>query len=240
MNPLRHFRDDLEPLKEVLRTFKSQASLVVIFATLALVTRRSLRGVDWWIDLCTWVSPLLANRELRFRVEGILLLGVVPVLLVLFVHRRRLVDFGLGLPKLRWFGFATLYLAVVHPINFLYASSPSILEDYPFYAPARDGGIEFWGYQALVAVYMLAWEFLLRGYMLFGMRERLGPFAILVQLLPFVILHFGYSTPELYFCVIDGLFLGAIAYISRSVWPVVFIHTLQSLLWEIEVVYLFQ
>ena len=240
MNPLKAFRDDLEPLKEVVAAVRSQAGLVVLFATLALVTRRSLRGVDWWIDLCLSVAPSLANRELRFRVEGILLLGVVPLLLVLFVHRRRLVDFGLGLPKLRWFGFATAYLVLVHPINFLYAMSPSILKDYPFYAPARDGGLSFWGYQALVAVYMLAWEFFLRGYVLFGLREKVGAFAILVQLVPFVILHFGYSTPELYFCVVDGIFLGAIAYISRSVWPVVYIHTLQSLLWEMEVVYLFR
>ncbi len=240
MNPLKAFREDVEPLREVLRTFRSQEGLVVILATLVLVTRRSLRGVDWWVDLATSIAPVLANRELRFRVEGILLLGVVPLLFVLFVHRRSVLDFGLRLPKMRWFGFATVYLALVHPINFLYAASPAILADYPFYAPAREGGLEFWGYQALVAVYMFAWEFLLRGYMLFGLKDRLGPFAILVPLLPFVILHFGYSTPELYFCIIDGLFLGAIAYLSRSVWPVVYIHTLQSLLWEIEVVYLFQ
>ena len=39
------------------------------------------------------------------------------------------------------------------------------------------------------ALFMLAWEFLFRGYMLFGLEKSTGKSAIFVQAIPFVLLH---------------------------------------------------
>ena len=38
-------------------------------------------------------------------------------------------------------------------------------------------------------LFMLAWEFLFRGYMLFGLEKSIGKSAIFVQAIPFVLLH---------------------------------------------------
>lgn len=235
------FRERLAgSLREALAALRSQEGLVLLFATLLFSVRYSVHKADGWKEALAWLWPVLEDRELRLRVGSVLFYGLVPMALVRFVHRRSLLtEFGLGLPDRRWWWFCLGYLAVMHPINWLYASDPQLLARVPFYAPARDGGLDFWAYQALVALAMFGWEFILRGYMQFGLERRLGAAAILVPLLPFVLLHFSYPPVELFASILDGLFLGWLVYASRSLWPSVLVHVLQNLLWEIEVVYWF-
>ncbi len=237
---LRPFQPDLAALREVGRAFVSTEGLILLFGVCIFTLRPTLMRADWVKDGLEAIHPVLANRELRMRLMNIVLYALLPMTLVKVVHKRSLLkDFGLQLPPLRWFVFCVAYLLVVHPINFLYAAEPSLLERVPFYRPAAEGGAVFWKYQLLVAFAMFGWEFILRGYLLLGLRERFGALAILIPMFPFVILHYSYGSFELWASVLDGLFLGTVAYMSRSVWPPVFIHIMQNLLWEIEVVYWF-
>lgn len=235
------FHDRLRTsLREVVGALRSQAGLVLLLSTLIFSVRYSVHRADWFKTLLADLWPVLDDRELRLRIGSVLFYALVPMALVRFVHRRSLVaDFGLGLPDRRWWLFCLGYLLLMHPINWLYAQDPQLLGRVPFYAPARDGGVDFWAYQALVVLAMFGWEFILRGYMQFGLEERLGAAAILVPLLPFAILHFSYPPVELFASILDGLFLGWLVYASRSIWPSVLVHVLQNLLWEIEVVYWF-
>lgn len=74
------------------------------------------------------------------------------------------------------------------------------------------------------ALYMFAWEFLLRGYMLFGLERSIGRNAIFVQAIPFVLLHLGKPFLETLACIPGGLILGYIAYKTRSFLPCFIIH----------------
>jgi membrane protease YdiL (CAAX protease family) len=222
------------------RAFTSTEGLILIFGVCIFALKPTLMRADWVKDVFEAIDPALRNRELRMRFMNIALYGLLPMALVVAVHRKSLLrDFGLQLPPLRWFGFCVAYLLVVHPINWLYAQDPELLGRVPFYRPAAEGGAIFWKYQLLVAFAMFGWEFILRGYLLLGLRERFGPWAILIPMFPFVILHYSYGSFELWASILDGLFLGGLAYVSRSIWPPVFVHIMQNLLWEIEVVYWF-
>lgn len=236
----RIFQPDRETFAELGRAMKSTEGQVLICAICIFVLRPTLMRSDMVKDLLGSIHPVLENREIRMRLMNIVIYALLPMALVRFVHRRSLLrDFGLQLPPLRWFVFCLAYLAVVHPINWLYATDPELLARVPFYRPAAEGGAIFWKYQLLVAFAMVGWEFILRGYLLLGLRQRFGAWAILIPMFPFVILHYSYGTFELWASVIDGLFLGALAYASRSIWPPVFVHIMQNLLWEVEVVYWF-
>jgi membrane protease YdiL (CAAX protease family) len=61
------------------------------------------------------------------------------------------------------------------------------------------------------ALFMFAWEFLLRGYMLFGLEKSIGKSAIFVQTIPFVLLHFGKPFLETLACIPGGFILGYVA-----------------------------
>jgi membrane protease YdiL (CAAX protease family) len=74
------------------------------------------------------------------------------------------------------------------------------------------------------ALYLFAWEFLFRGYMLFGLEKSIGKSAILVQAIPFVLLHLGKPFLETLACIPIGFIFGYIAYRTRSFLPCFIIH----------------
>jgi membrane protease YdiL (CAAX protease family) len=74
------------------------------------------------------------------------------------------------------------------------------------------------------ALYMFAWEFIFRGYMLFGLEKSIGGSAIFVQAIPFVLLHFGKPFLETLACIPGGFIFGYVAYRTRSFLPCFVIH----------------
>jgi membrane protease YdiL (CAAX protease family) len=79
-----------------------------------------------------------------------------------------------------------------------------------------------------IGLHMFAWEFLFRGYMLFGLERSIGKNAIFVQAIPFVLLHFSkpFLKPflETLACIPGGFIFGYIAYRTRSFLPSFVIH----------------
>ncbi len=73
-------------------------------------------------------------------------------------------------------------------------------------------------------IYMFSWEFIFRGFMLFGLRERLGSLAVWVQAIPFAIMHLGKPELETLSTIFGGAAFGYIDLKSRSVLPSVVIH----------------
>ncbi|MGQ9546140.1 MAG: CPBP family intramembrane glutamic endopeptidase [Dehalococcoidia bacterium] len=74
------------------------------------------------------------------------------------------------------------------------------------------------------ALYFFAWEFLFRGYMLFGLERSMSKSAIFVQVIPFVLRHIGKPLLETLLCIPGGFILGYIAYRTRSCLPCFVIH----------------
>ena len=59
---------------------------------------------------------------------------------------------------------------------------------------------------------MLGWEFFYRGFMTLGLKDSLKEGAILVQMIPFTLLHLGKPMAESVACIPSGLIWGYIAY----------------------------
>jgi len=74
------------------------------------------------------------------------------------------------------------------------------------------------------SLYIFAWEFLFRGYMLFGLEKSIGKNAIFVQTIPFVLLHLGKPFLETLACIPGGFIFGYVAYRTRSFLPCFIIH----------------
>jgi membrane protease YdiL (CAAX protease family) len=74
------------------------------------------------------------------------------------------------------------------------------------------------------ALYMFAWEFFFRGYILFGLEKSIGKSAIFVQAIPFVLLHLHKPLLETLACIPTGFIFGYIAYRTRSFLPCFIIH----------------
>ncbi len=65
---------------------------------------------------------------------------------------------------------------------------------------------------------LIGWEFLFRGWLLFAYARAFGPGpALLLQMVPFAILHLGKPALETFSTLFGGIWLGFMAWRSRSV-----------------------
>jgi membrane protease YdiL (CAAX protease family) len=91
-------------------------------------------------------------------------------------------------------------------------------------ADARNSWMIFLIFESGMIVYMFAWEFIWRGFMLFGLEEKFGYYAVLIQTLPFVILHNGKPALETFGSIVAGVALGILALRTRSIFYCVAAH----------------
>ena len=144
-------------------------------------------------------------------VERTVLYGVIPAAIVVFGFRDRLGDYGMRLGEwragLRW-TFSTL--VVLAPILFVVAQTSEVQE---YYAQSGRSTLDV----VLVSgLNLVGWEFLFRGFLLFGLYRTLGPAAILLQAVPFAMAHIGKPELETMTTVIGGAGFGWVAWRTRS------------------------
>jgi len=91
-----------------------------------------------------------------------------------------------------------------------------------YYEPRSAGPLARYIAERLVMIFAL--EYMYRGFLLFGLKRDLGEGAILVQMIPFALLHTGKPEIETIGCILAGLYFGYVAYRTGSMWPVFIIH----------------
>lgn len=112
------------------------------------------------------------------------------------------------------------------PVLWFVSADPVFLELHPAPLLAKTDWGMFWLYELCSVVYLVGWEFVWRGYMLLGLKEYLGYYAVLIQAIPFTLLHLAAPELEAYGAVIAGIGLGMLAVATRSFWYCVVLHAL--------------
>jgi membrane protease YdiL (CAAX protease family) len=186
---------DLQDLTLFGLRFPLRASMAIV-ATTALIV----------LDQLGW----LASQPMQFAfpdgspldatgVQRFVLFLVVPVAIVVFGFRDRPSRYGLGLGDWRWgAGLLITGLVVMLPIILGLSSLDQFRE---YYRPSARPAV------ALVLDHLMELvpaEFLLRGFLMFALWRRIGPLAIVVQLIPFVLTHVGKPEIELWSTFIGG------------------------------------
>ena len=227
---------------DTLRTFGKECttipSLALLgYATLVVTHHIFLddRTIEQWMGA---VIPYASDRLIRKDVLDVVLQGLTPALLILLVHRHNPMDYGLRWPPRRYV-YLTLAVFAAQLFGIAVAAQiPSLRAYYPAFHPARAGGALFWKFQVLAFCSMIAWEYFNRGYLLFSLKPRFGLAAVVIQTVPFVVLHLGKPPVELYWSIIVGLALGLLAYVSGSIWPAVVLHAVGALMLDVTIVYI--
>ena len=174
--------------------------------------------------VCTSTLVLVLQRYYPLgidvpRATQLIYYVLVPMAAGWLLFRDRPWDYGLRAGRWRWAMVVTpACLAAMAPI--LYAASN--LPDFQSYYHRHT--LDWLELLLDTALYMFAWEFLFRGYMLFGLERSIGRSAILVQAIPFVLLHLGKPFLETLACIPGGFIFGCVAYRTRSFLPCFAIH----------------
>lgn len=163
-------------------------------------------------------------------------LGVALLLVSGGIGRVNFGEWGLGIGNWRWWvPWTLLFLLLIVPLVLLTAwAFPVFREYYPMYGPARGSLTELFKFQGGMGLYMLGWEFMFRGFLLFGMSRRGSPhFAVLFQAIPFFLMHDGKPEPEMISSFFGAILLGYFCLRARSFWPAFALHWALNMSMEI-------
>ncbi len=150
---------------------------------------------------------------------------LIPLGIIIFVLREDPRDFGLRAGN--WRKGALFSLLGIALMGVVIVGLAQVTEFQQYYALAafREPDSRDLAELALrMGVYMFSWEFMFRGFLLFGLWERLGPLAIWIQAVPFAIMHLGKPELETLSTIFGGAAFGYVDLESRSVLPSVLIH----------------
>ncbi len=151
-------------------------------------------------------------------------LFVIPVLLAIG-YRIGPQDLGVGWGRPAvWTRYLAVYAVIIAPLVVAASRVPEFRDYYPLYRAVLERHELVPLSVATFGVYFFAWEFFFRGFLLLGLERRFGAYGIVVQTVPFVLMHLGKPQAEVLSAVVAGLALGLMAYRGRSVLPVWLLH----------------
>jgi len=155
---------------------------------------------------------------------------LVPLLLIRFVHRRRIADHGWrlqGFLRHIWI-YVGLYVFMV-PIIYWASLRHDFIIRYPFVPAARTDFSIFLRWEALYVLQFFALESFFRGYLLFTLERSMGWNAIFVMAVPYCAIHWHKAPLECFAAIIAGVVLGGLALRFRSWYGGAVLHGLVAI-----------
>ncbi len=150
---------------------------------------------------------------------------ILPVLIIKFLLKEKIRNYGITLGDYRaGIKISLIFLGIMLPTIWFASALPQFSSAYPELKTTIDSWNVFFIFEIGLFIYLVAWEFVWRGFMLFGLKEKFGYYAIFIQMIPFLILHDGKPVLEAFGAIIAGLALGVLAYRTRSIFYCVITH----------------
>ena len=175
-----------------------------------------------WIHARTYAVQDRQLAQLLFWAAGSLMTYVfIPWLVIRFVFRERIADYGLnfrGILGTSWV-YLVMFLCMVGPLA-LASQTEAFQAKYPFYhiLPGEPFWPRLWIWEMAYVGQFFALEFFFRGFMLHGLRQRLGIYAVFVMTVPYCMIHFGKPMAETFAAIAAGIILGLMSLKTRSIW----------------------
>ncbi len=173
------------------------------------------------------VSPRSLKAELFWAGWGYVFYLVIPLAIIHFVFRESPARYGL-----RFYltgRTARLYLGMLLfmvPLLVWASARSSFLATYPFVRDLDGSWVR------TIAIWELAYvgqficlEFFFRGFLLFGLEEKLGYTAIAASTVPYGLIHFAKPFPEAMAAICAGAVLGYLALRTRTIMGGAIIHS---------------
>jgi membrane protease YdiL (CAAX protease family) len=150
---------------------------------------------------------------------------ILSIIIIKFILKEKLRNYGLQFGDYKT-GLAlySIFFLVMIPTIWFFSAMPDFSEKYPHLLSTRNSYSEFFIYESGMMLYMISWEFIWRGFMLFGLKEKFGYYSVMIQMIPFVILHNGKPAAETFGAIAGGIALGVLALRTNSILYCVITH----------------
>jgi hypothetical protein len=232
-------KNELSRLKNHTKTLDKK--VITIFLSVAV-----LQTISWYVTSRKFFRANLFEQYqfhpqvylieyLYWFIGDFVTFFVLPVLIIRFFFKEKLSSYGLQVGDHKiGLKITLIFILIMLPLVWFASASSSFADVYPHLPSARESWTIFLIYELGLLVYMLAWEFVWRGYMLFGLYEKFGFYSIFIQMIPFVILHNGKPMLETFGSILAALALGILALRTKSIFYCVLAH--MSVMYSIDLI----
>ena len=226
---LSKLKREASRLLEIIREMDRR--VIVIFISVAV-----LQTVSWYyasrnffrINLFPYYQNdpnVFLYEYLYWFITDFFTFFIVTILIIKFVLKEDLKNYGLQLGDYKiGFVISLVFFLVMLPAIWFFSATPDFVAKYPHLQSTRNSWGEFFIYESGMLLYMISWEFMWRGFMLLGLKEKFGYYSVLIQMIPFVILHNGKPAPETFGAIAGGIALGVLAFRTNSIYYCIITH----------------
>jgi len=174
---------------------------------------------DWKIVAMTVVSTLLLifdryhNLTSYKYLDRVFLYLVIPILLIVILFREHPREYGMALGDWkRGLTYTVIGILVMTPIIYFLGRGNTAMKEY------YERFLE--GLPWTTFLDLIGWEFIFRGWLLFGYSRKFGVEALWLQAVPFAVAHISKPEIETLSTIFGGFAFGWVAWQTRSfVWP---------------------
>jgi membrane protease YdiL (CAAX protease family) len=162
-----------------------------------------------------WFPNLGTNGVLMKGFDRTFLYFIIPMFFILVVFRENPKGYGFTLGDWKAGIAITLgAIILIAPILWLVGRGNASMQNY--YKPMVTG----LPWNTLLDLF--GWEFIFRGWLLFGYAQKFGPEALWLQAVPFALAHIGKPELETLSTIFGGFVFGWVAWRTKSfVYPLV-------------------
>ena len=226
---MSELKTEYSRLKEIIRELDRK--VIVIFLSVGI-----LQTISWYFTSRNFFrinifphyqndSDVYLYEYLYWFTSDFITLFILAILIIKFVIKEDLKDYGLQAGNYKaGLIISAIFLGVMLVIIWFVSATPDFATKYPHLQSTKNSWRDFYIYESGMLLYMIGWEFIWRGFMLFGLKEKFGYYSVLIQMIPFVILHNGKPIAETFGAIAGGIALGMLAFRTNSIYYCVFSH----------------
>ncbi|HNQ93483.1 MAG TPA: type II CAAX endopeptidase family protein [Anaerolineales bacterium] len=173
---------------------------------------------DWKIVTITIVSTLLFmvdfyHRRFLFETLGhwfrVVLYLAIPLFFIIAVFWENPKEYGFGLGDWKaGFIITAIGILFMAPVIYFLGSDNASMQKY--YQPYLNG------LPWTTFLDLIGWEFIFRGWILFGYARKFGPEALWIQAVPFALMHNGKPEVETLSTIFGGFAFGWVVWRTKS------------------------
>jgi hypothetical protein len=188
-------------------------------------------GLDSWSEWSVDVFRRSSNRQRNglvfWGIGNIFAYVVPPILVIKFVLKDKISNYGTRVKGIWPHGKTyAILLALSIPFVIFASYTAAFQTKYPFYDLSAGEGLwpNMTMWWIIYGFQFMALEFFFRGFLVHGLKHRLGYLAIYVMAVPYNMLHFNKPVLEAVAAIGGAVVLGSLSLRSRSVWWGAWLH----------------
>lgn len=202
-----------------IRAGEMQPGIILLASALLLALHKYFGSAEFLIINYVGITDFHAATFMF--ITAFILLGVLPVLLIVFLFKDSLKDYGLKIGDWKCGFTFIIWLFPLITVLLLYPSS-NTQEMIAYYPLDREAGYSVYSFLKFeilrISFFYTAWEFFFRGFMLFGLRRYVGDWlAICIQTVPSCLWHIGMPAGEIFASILGGILFGVMALKTNSI-----------------------